>query len=196
MPASMKTAEPQAPRKVRSLIGLMSEHRELAIRLAEHPDLLVIESDPLSGASILLAHAPEDIDRPTVLVDARVTGSALDLAMAIATAGVTRLAPPSGELVERRWHVRRRGTAALTDPVSSWDRSRRAPPRLRDRRRAAPPRARARRRAQQRRRPARDRPPRRPARATQHTGRTDPARRAARRAPTRRLPAAATRRTH
>ncbi len=93
MPASPKTAEPQAPRKVRSLIGLMSEHRELAIRLAEHPDLLVIESDPLSGASILLAHAPEDIDRPTVLVDARVTGSALDLAMAIATAGVTRLAP-------------------------------------------------------------------------------------------------------
>ncbi len=93
MPASTKTVEPQTPRRVRALIGLMSEHRELAIRLAEQPDLLVIESDPLSGASILLAHAPEDADRPTVLVDARVAGSALDLAMAIATAGVTRLAP-------------------------------------------------------------------------------------------------------
>jgi hypothetical protein len=71
----------------------MSEHQELAIRLAEHPDLLVIESDPLSGTSVLLAIALEDADLPTVPVDARVAGSALDLAMAIATAGVTRLAP-------------------------------------------------------------------------------------------------------
>jgi hypothetical protein len=71
----------------------MSEHQELAVRLAEHPDLLVIESDPLSGTSVLLAHALEDADRPTVGVDARIAGDALDLAMAIATAGVTRLAP-------------------------------------------------------------------------------------------------------
>jgi hypothetical protein len=71
----------------------MSEHQELAIRLAEHPDLLVIESDPLSGASVLLALALEDADRPTVVVDARVAGGAPDLAMAIATAGMMRLVP-------------------------------------------------------------------------------------------------------
>jgi len=93
VPASTKTAEPQTPPGVRWRIGLNSEYQELAIRLAEHPDLLVIESDPLSGASILLAHAPRDADRPTVSVDARAAGSALDLAMAIATAAITRLAP-------------------------------------------------------------------------------------------------------
>jgi hypothetical protein len=61
--------------------------------LAEQPDLLVIESDPLSGASILMAHALKDAERPIVPADARVCGSFLDLAMAIATAGITRLAP-------------------------------------------------------------------------------------------------------
>ncbi len=93
MPASTKTVEPQARPGARWLIGLMSEHQELAIRLAEHPDLLVIESDPLSGTSVLLALALEDADRSTIVVDARAAGNALDLAMAIATAGVTRLAP-------------------------------------------------------------------------------------------------------
>lgn len=93
MPASTKTAERQAPPQARSLIGLRSEDRELALRLAERPDLLVVESDPLSGASILLAHATKDADRSTVLVDARVSGSALDLAMVIATAAIVRLAP-------------------------------------------------------------------------------------------------------
>ncbi len=93
MPASMRTAEAQRRVEARWLIGLMNEHRELAVRLAEHPDLLVIESDPLSGVSVLLAHALEDVDRTTVSVDARVAGDASDLAMAIATAGVTRLVP-------------------------------------------------------------------------------------------------------
>lgn len=93
MSASTKTAEPHAPPRALWLMGLRSEDRELALRLVERPDLLVIESDPLSGASILLAHAIKDPDRSTVLVDARVSGSALDLAMAIATAAITRLAP-------------------------------------------------------------------------------------------------------
>ena len=92
MRVSTKTVESLSPR-ARWLIGLLSEHQELAIRLAEHPDLLVIESDPLSGTSVLLAIALEDADLATILVDARAAGSALDLAMAIATAGVTRLAP-------------------------------------------------------------------------------------------------------
>jgi len=71
----------------------MSEHQELAVRLAERPDLLVIESDPLSGTSALLALALDDSDRTSVAVDARIAGDGLDLAMAIATAAVTRLAP-------------------------------------------------------------------------------------------------------
>jgi hypothetical protein len=91
--ASTKTAEPPASPRARWLIGLISEHRELAIRLAERPDLLVIESDPLSGTSALLNLALTDVDLPIVPVDARVAGSAIDLAMAIATAGITRLAP-------------------------------------------------------------------------------------------------------
>jgi hypothetical protein len=93
VPVSTKTAESSVPSRARWLIGLTSDHSELEIRLAERPELLVLESDPLSGASVLLAIALEDVNQPTVLVDACVDGSALDLAMAIATAGVARLAP-------------------------------------------------------------------------------------------------------
>lgn len=71
----------------------MAEYGELTIRLAEHPDLLVIESDPFSGTSALLALALEDLDQPALTVDARTAGSALDLAMAIATEAISRLAP-------------------------------------------------------------------------------------------------------
>jgi hypothetical protein len=91
--ASTKTTEPPTSPAARWRIGLKSQHQELKVRLAEHPDLLVIESDPLSGASILLAQALSDAGPATVLVDARVAGSPLDLAMTIATAGITRLAP-------------------------------------------------------------------------------------------------------
>jgi hypothetical protein len=90
--ASTKTAEPQAPRP-RWLIGLMSEHRELTISLDEHPDLLVVESDPLSGTSALLAIALGDLDRPVVAVDAKIAGNSTDLAAAIATAAIARLDP-------------------------------------------------------------------------------------------------------
>jgi hypothetical protein len=93
VPVSTKTAETSVQPLERWRIGLTSEHRELAIRLAERPELLVLESDPLSGASVLLALVLEGADQPAVRVDARVAGSALDLAMSIATAAVSRLAP-------------------------------------------------------------------------------------------------------
>ena len=152
MPASTKTAEPQAPPRARWLIGLRSEDRELALRLAERPELLVIESDPLSGASILLAHAIADPpDRSTILVDARVSGSALDLAMAIATAGIAQLAPQAASW----WNgagtfdvegLRLSRTPPIAGSIST------SCARLRRRHRAAPPRPRARHRARRRRR--------------------------------------------
>jgi len=93
VPASTKTAEPPASPNARWRIGLKSQYQELALRLVEQPDLLVIESDPLSGASVVLAGALKHTDQPSVSVDARVAGTALDLAMAIATAAITLLAP-------------------------------------------------------------------------------------------------------
>ncbi len=93
MSASRKTTEAQAQPRARWLIGLMTEHQELGIRLAEHPELLVVESDPLSGTSPLLALTLGDIDWPIVAVDARIAGNALDLAMAIGSAAIERLAP-------------------------------------------------------------------------------------------------------
>lgn len=93
MPASTKTAESPASPSAHWRIGLKSQYQELMLRMAEQPDLLVIESDPLSGTSILLAQALKDVEQPIISVDARVLGTALDLAMAIATVGITQLAP-------------------------------------------------------------------------------------------------------
>jgi hypothetical protein len=72
---------------------LISEYQELATSLAEYPDLLVVETDPLSGTSALLASALEDVERPVVAVDARTAGDELDLAMLIATAAVKLFKP-------------------------------------------------------------------------------------------------------
>ncbi len=93
MPASTKTTNSLSQPPARWLIGLMSEHQELTISLAENPDLLVIESDPLSGTSALLAIALGDLDLPVLAVDARTAGDSLDLARAIATAAVTKFVP-------------------------------------------------------------------------------------------------------
>jgi hypothetical protein len=93
VPASTKTPEFDSSVGARCLIGLMAEHRELLIRLDERPALLVIESDPLSGTSGLLGQALEDVPTPVVAVDARAIGDITDLAMAVAAAAVTRLAP-------------------------------------------------------------------------------------------------------
>jgi len=91
--ASTKTPEQVGTPSARWLIGLMAEHRELALRLTEEAELLVIETDPLSGTSALLALTLADLEQPAITVDARVTADALDLAIAIATAAITRHAP-------------------------------------------------------------------------------------------------------
>lgn len=93
MPALTKTADRRQVPHARWLIGRMSEHRELTLRLSEHPDLLVIEADPLSGTSAILALALDEVARPAVSVDARGAGDAMDLAMAIAAATIEELAP-------------------------------------------------------------------------------------------------------
>jgi hypothetical protein len=77
----------------RWLIGRLSEHRELTFRLSQRPDLLVIEADPLSGTSAVLAHALNEVDRRVVFVDARGAADAMDLGMAIGTAAIESLAP-------------------------------------------------------------------------------------------------------
>jgi hypothetical protein len=135
VPASTKTANSLTQPPARWLIGLMSEHQELAITLAENPDLLVIESHPLSGTSALLAIALGDLDRPVLALDARTAGDGRDLAMAIATAAVTQFAPraaswwngtsvvdPEGLRLSRRLAIRgidieqlRTGTGAASE---------------------------------------------------------------------------------
>jgi len=90
------TARPAPPTDGRWLIGRSAEHRELAFRLGERPDLLIVEADPLSGTSALLALALDALPRPVVAVDARRTGDAGDLATAIADAAVAALAPQAG----------------------------------------------------------------------------------------------------
>jgi len=86
------TAPPAGP-PARWLLGRLSEHRELGGRLAERPGLLIIEADPLSGTSGVLAHAVQELGRPAVYVDARGAADALDLAMLIADATIALLRP-------------------------------------------------------------------------------------------------------
>lgn len=92
MSASTPTADPQAP-AARWLIGRLGEHRDLVARLQAEPPLLVIESDPLSGTSALLALTVRDLDTPRLTVDARTADSALDLAQQIATGAVSAFEP-------------------------------------------------------------------------------------------------------
>ncbi len=93
MSASTPTPDPTQTPAAKWLIGRLSEHRELRLRLDEQPGLLVLEADPLSGTSALLAHALDDLDRAHVAVDARTLADALDLGMAIADEAVAKLAP-------------------------------------------------------------------------------------------------------
>lgn len=78
------------------LTGRLAEYRELLDVLAERPGLTVISADPWSGTSDLLVAALEGLDGASVTVDARACSDGLDLAMAIADAAVTRLAPDAG----------------------------------------------------------------------------------------------------
>lgn len=93
MSASTPTADPPRPREERWLIGHLSEHRELQLRLDERAGLLVLEADPLSGTSALLAQTLPDATYPYVAVDARAAADALDLATLIADTAITTLAP-------------------------------------------------------------------------------------------------------
>ena len=78
------------------LTGRLAEYRELLDVLAERPGLTVISADPWSGTSDLLVAAIEELDGARVTVDARACADSLDLAMAIADATVSRLAPDAG----------------------------------------------------------------------------------------------------
>jgi len=75
------------------LTGHVAEYGKLLDALAQRPGLLVLSTDPWSGASPLLRSALEDVEHDFVLVDARRCRDALDLAMAIADRAVSTLAP-------------------------------------------------------------------------------------------------------
>lgn len=75
------------------LTGRLAEYTELLDVLVERPGLTVIWADPWSGTSALLATAMDELDGVRLLVDARTCADGLDLAMLIADAAVTQLAP-------------------------------------------------------------------------------------------------------
>lgn len=78
---------------MRWLLGLIAEYTELLDRLSERQRILVLEADPLSGASAVLSAALEESEMPVVMVDARAAAGAGDLALSIATAAIVALAP-------------------------------------------------------------------------------------------------------
>lgn len=80
------------PRDAEVLTGHLPEYGELLDLLAERPGLLVIDADPLSGCSALLGTATESVETPYVACDARTCLDAVDLAMSIADAAISRLA--------------------------------------------------------------------------------------------------------
>jgi hypothetical protein len=84
---------PPAAPPARWLLGRLSEHRELQGQLVERPGLLVVEADPLSGTSGVVKHAVAELSYPSVYVDARGAGDAMDLAMLIADSTVKALQP-------------------------------------------------------------------------------------------------------
>jgi hypothetical protein len=92
VPGSRQTSERALP-PLHWLIGRLGEHRDLVDRLEQRLGLLVLEADPLSGTSALVALAVADVERRAFIVDARPADSALDLALAITTAVVARFAP-------------------------------------------------------------------------------------------------------
>jgi hypothetical protein len=75
------------------LAGHTATWGELLERLKERRGLTVLVADPLSGTSALFAAALEHSGQRYVAVDARRCADTLDLAMAIADAAITALAP-------------------------------------------------------------------------------------------------------
>jgi hypothetical protein len=83
-----------ARRDAEVLTGHLPEYGELLDLLAERPGLLVIDADPLSGCSALLGAATESVEGVAyVTCDARTCLDGVDLAMSIADAAISRLAP-------------------------------------------------------------------------------------------------------
>jgi len=77
----------------RLLIGRLAEYEELVGVLDSRQGLTIVAADPWSGTSAVVRSAIEEIAWPCVLVDARPCTDELDLAMAIADATVSSLAP-------------------------------------------------------------------------------------------------------
>ena len=91
MPPSPR-ASPQIP-DGQLLTGHVAEWGELLTVLSEQTGLTVIVADPLSGTSQLLRSALEANGQRHLVVDARVSADARDLALAIADAAIETVAP-------------------------------------------------------------------------------------------------------
>lgn len=89
----MNDADGKTSESAETLTGRLAEYQELLDLLTERPGLLVVASDPLSGASGLLSVATESLDGAFVKCDARACADAVDLAMTIADTAVEALAP-------------------------------------------------------------------------------------------------------
>lgn len=75
------------------LTGHLSAYQGLIDLLAERPGLVVVDGDPWSGTSALLAAATDSLEVAYMWCDARPCSDGVDLAMAIADAAVAGLAP-------------------------------------------------------------------------------------------------------
>jgi hypothetical protein len=74
------------------LVGRLDEYRELSALLAERPGLTIVSADPWSGISQVIGAVADHLDGTCVLVDARSSGTLLDLSVAIADMAVVTLA--------------------------------------------------------------------------------------------------------
>lgn len=102
----MSEAMARSQSDAEALTGHVADYGEMLDLLVEHPGLLVIAGDPLSGTSALLSTATGALEGTYVLCDARSCVDALDLAMAIGDAVVGSLVPEA-----EAWWM---GTAAPT----------------------------------------------------------------------------------
>jgi hypothetical protein len=105
----MTTSEAVHGNDSRWLVGLLAEYSELLDRLAERQRILVIEADPLSGTSAVLAAALEACELPAIAVDARAAGDASDLGLSIASAAIATHAPEASAWWNRGGRADREG---------------------------------------------------------------------------------------
>ena len=115
----MTTSEMTQDTPSRWIIGLMAEYAELLDRMAERQRMLVIEADPLSGTSALLAAALGVSDLPTIAVDARAAAGPEDLARSIAMAAIVTLAPEASAWWSRGGAADRNGLSLARSATAS-----------------------------------------------------------------------------